>query len=95
VITVGEAVTLLVASFILTFVTLSAPLVLYTVARLSPEFRRRLASLEPGHRAVAYTIAYALYATVTPGDTLVATLLYTALLVALVELTLYITRRQS
>jgi len=84
--TVDSITSLFVASLILTAVTLVEPLALHTAMQFSEKIRGAIVGSNIRDRALVYAGLYWLYAILTPGDTVFATLLYMAILVMGTEL---------
>jgi len=92
--TVDSITALFVASLVLTAVTLVEPLALHTAMQFSEKIRGAIVGSNIRDRALVYAGLYWLYAILTPGDTVFATLLYMAILVMGTELVIAYWKRR-
>ena len=95
VITVDSATTTFVASYMLTVLVASSAIVLDALMRFLPFVRSRVLRTSFRDRAPWYTPLYFLIAIATPGDVIVATLLYFAMLVIGIETVIALHRRKK
>jgi len=96
VITINSLVQTLCYGYLLNIMVFLTPIILDAVVRFNFfGLRNTILKSKARDRAIFYVVMYWVFALITPGDIIIATLLYTGVFIALIETVLAIHRRKT